>query len=207
MKPSHSIKEATKRSLTSTNSMMMKLSFQRSALVVVVVVAAASCYSTAAFTPSSMYPASPLFTTTTATTAANQFQINEIKQHLLQPSKTTSSTRLQQITPDGRADMDIVFGSEYQTRPEKSEYGLYEDDVDEDQLDRQVRRETVQALIREQDEEFRQQRKKKQWGKFANVTTKKDLEPLLAEERQKIELGMFSFRFVPFRSIQCNATV
>jgi len=112
-----------------------------------------------------------------------------------QTTSHSSTTRIYQITPDGRADMDIVFGSEYESdqssRPQKTEYGLYEDDVDEDQRDRQTRRETVEALMREQDEEFRQERKLRQWGKFANITNKKDLEPLLAEEQAKIDLGMF----------------
>lgn len=155
-------------------------------------VAAASCYTAAAFTATS----APTFSLTAPSTSSRNLLQNQ--QHLQDGLSSatrsgitkSSSTRLHQITPDGRADMDISFGSEWkpeEARPEKSEYGLYEDDVDEDQMDRQVRRETVQKLIREQDEEFRQQRKEKQWGKFANITSKQDLEPLLAEERDKID--------------------
>ena len=166
--------------------MKMRLAFPRSAMLAAVT--APSCSITAAFTSS--------------TTVRRSFHSgishpnnnNNNNDDNMHTSHVSANTRLHQITPDGRADMDISFGSEHKQagglNDEKTEYGLYEDDVDEDQLDRQRRRETVQALIREQDEEFREQRRKKQWGKFANITNKEDLEPLLAEERSKIDQGM-----------------
>jgi hypothetical protein len=100
----------------------------------------------------------------------------------------TDSSQLYQLTPGGRADMDMVFGSE-QGSTSKSDGGVYDEDMDDDQLDRLKRRETVQALLEEQELEFRADRKRQQWGKFANITNKEELEPLLQEELQKVEQG------------------
>ena len=89
--------------------------------------------------------------------------------------------------------MDIVFGSEQHQqsggKSNKRDGGVYEEDMDDDQLDRLQRRQTVQDLLQEQEKILRADRKRQQWGRFANVTTKDELQPLLEQERQKIEQG------------------
>lgn len=84
--------------------------------------------------------------------------------------------------------MDVVFGSE-EGSTSKSDGGVYDEDMDDDQRARLKRRETVQSLLEEQEKVFRADRKRKQWGKFANITNKEELEPLLQEELQKVEQG------------------
>lgn len=97
----------------------------------------------------------------------------------------SSSSPLFQVGPHGRADFEVMLGSEEQK--EKNEEGLYEDDVDEDQMERIKRRETVQSLLDEQDRQYREERKQKKWGKFANVTNKQEIAPLLKAEAKKIK--------------------
>ena len=115
--------------------------------------------------------APPLTTTTTTTTTRS----------------TQTPVPLFSSTPNGRADVEVVLGSESSSG--RTEQGLYEDDVDEDQLERWKRQERVQALLQEGEEEYRQERKRKKWGKFANVTNKEDLVPLLQQEALKVEQG------------------
>ena len=101
------------------------------------------------------------------------------------------STAISGMKPTGRADVDVVFGSQ-QVRSDgdkATDWGLDEEDLDEDQLDRMKRNQVVQDLLQKQDEEFRKERKQRTWGKFANVTKKEDLDPLLEEERKKVEKG------------------
>jgi hypothetical protein len=103
------------------------------------------------------------------------------------------TTQLFQLTPGGRADMDVVFGSEQHDSSSKTDGGVYDEDMDDDQRDRLKRRETVQALLQEQEKTFRADRKQKQWGKFANVTNKQELEPLILQELQKVEQGTYTY--------------
>ncbi|CAB9497711.1 Transcription-repair-coupling factor [Seminavis robusta] len=105
------------------------------------------------------------------------------RQYMDTTTATITTTQLAS-TPEGRPDMDVVFGS---AQASKSANGLYEDDVDDDQLERMQRQAKVQALLEEQDVEFKAARKRKQWGKFANITNKEELEPLLQQERKKLE--------------------
>lgn len=79
-----------------------------------------------------------------------------------------------------RLDVDVIFGS-----------GNPDDEEDEDYVqDRRLRTETVQRVLAEQDEEFRRERKQKQWGRFANATTREELEKIEAQERLAIARGM-----------------
>ena len=91
--------------------------------------------------------------------------------------------------PNGRADLDILLGSEGETS--KNDQGLYEDDVDEDQMQRRERQQQIDKLLAKEERKARERRKKEKWGKFANITSKEDLEPMLKAEAEKIELGEF----------------
>jgi len=134
----------------------------------------------------------PAFTTQTST---------------IQTSSKTTKVYSQLPSPGGRADIDIVFGSVEEHRErglskqsdddddeedgnvKNDQYGLYEDDLDEDQRDRIERQEKIEKLLQQQESSLREERKQKQWGKFANVTSKEDLEAILKAEKEKIEQG------------------
>ena len=99
----------------------------------------------------------------------------------LQPARrhTPRSTRLFDAHPH-RADIDVVFGSADVEGDDEEEMNRKEQDV---------RRKMITSFLQEQDEEFRQERKKRKWGKYANATTKQDIEVLEEEERNEIARG------------------
>jgi len=78
-------------------------------------------------------------------------------------------------------DIDIIFGSDNET-------GVNWGDADGPDESRVQRAADVAALLDVEDKEFRAQRKLKKWGKFANVTNREELEPLLEQERSAIEV-------------------
>lgn len=87
-----------------------------------------------------------------------------------------------------RVDMAIAFGSSVRNQED-------DDENDEDELamrKRLDREQTIQALMDKQDKEFRQQRKRKTWGKYANATTPEEVEKLEEQERQRIDEGRWS---------------
>lgn len=119
------------------------------------------------------------------------FLVSSFTPHFRSSTTTTSTTATPPFvllsTPNGRADVDVVLGSE-DANQFKNEEGLYEDDMDDDQLDRIKRRQEVQDLMEEKEELYREERKRKKWGKFANVS-KEELAPLLQQEAKKMEKG------------------
>jgi RecG-like helicase len=76
--------------------------------------------------------------------------------------------------------MDVIFGSGNQ------------DDEEDDDLERhrRLRTETVERVLAEQDEEFRNERRQKQWGRFANATSREEIEEIEVQERLAIARGM-----------------
>jgi hypothetical protein len=81
-----------------------------------------------------------------------------------------------------RKDMKVTFGS-----------GEDEEDIDSVEGDRQrdqrERKEKIATLLEDQDQEFRNERKRKVWGKFSNATTREDIEILEREEAEQIAKG------------------
>lgn len=99
---------------------------------------------------------------------------------LSSPRIQSSSITLYDAHPH-RSDIDVVFGSTD-----------VEDDEDElaNKREQDARRQAISSLLQEQDEEFREERKKRKWGKYANATSKQDIEALEEEERSEIAKGM-----------------
>jgi len=93
----------------------------------------------------------------------------------------TPSTKLYDAHPH-RFDIDVVFGS---TDVEGDEDEL------SNQREQDARRQAISSLLKEQDDEFREERRKRKWGKYANATSKQDVEALEEEERNEIAKGMF----------------
>jgi len=88
-------------------------------------------------------------------------------------------------------DLDVQFGSSNETGvtwggddndPEEDD-----DFEDEETRERAIRQQKIDFILQQQDVEFREERKQKQWGKFANITSKEELEPILLAERKKID--------------------
>lgn len=81
-----------------------------------------------------------------------------------------------------RKDMKVTFGS-----------GEDEEDIDSTEGDRQrdqrERKGRIATLLENQDQEFRDERKRKVWGKFSNATTREDIEILEREESEQIAKG------------------
>lgn len=96
---------------------------------------------------------------------------------LLSPSNSRiHSSRLYEAHPQ-RADIDVVFGSDAV-------------EGDEDELDNEreqaARRKQISVLLQKQEEEFREERRLKKWGKYANATSKDEVQALEQEERSEI---------------------
>lgn len=85
------------------------------------------------------------------------------------------------------ADLDIVFGSSNSSGVAWGEEDDHNEELglhDQVQTSHQAK---VQELLKESDDEFKQQRKIRKWGKFANVTKREDLQDVLQEERNAID--------------------
>lgn len=83
-----------------------------------------------------------------------------------------------------RPDLDVQFGSEvYKEYEEGDEY------EDESVTKERERLAKIQSLLKEQDEEFKQERKQKKWGMYANVTSREDVAALQETEREKVAKG------------------
>ena len=91
---------------------------------------------------------------------------------------TTTTTTLYEAHPH-RSDIDVVFGS-------VDVEG--DDDEVSNQREQQERRDAISSLMQQQDEEFRQERKLQTWGKYANATSKQEVQQLEQEERRQIAL-------------------
>lgn len=110
-------------------------------------------------------------------------------------SRTSTSTEFRRlvaptsITTTGRrrfalsmvAPFDVQFGT---SNVSGASWGEEDENDDQQRQDHQQR---VAQLLEESDQEFKEQRKRRKWGKFANVTSTQELEPLLQEERSAME--------------------
>jgi hypothetical protein len=109
-----------------------------------------------------------------------------------QPSKSIQSFSFPKLFALGydpmRKDMKVTFGS-----------GEDEEDIDTTEGDRQrdqrARKARIEELLEDQDQEFREERKRKVWGKFSNATTKEDIAKLEREEAEQIARGTWNRRF------------
>jgi hypothetical protein len=81
-----------------------------------------------------------------------------------------------------RKDMKVTFGS----GEDDEDIDTTEGDRQRDQRDRKAR---IEELLEDQDKEFREERKRKVWGKFSNATTKEDIAKLEREEAEQIARG------------------
>jgi RecG-like helicase len=76
--------------------------------------------------------------------------------------------------------VDIIFGSANET-------GVNWGDAEGDDEGRTERARQVAELLEQDNLEFKQARKLKKWGKFANITSREELEPLLQQEKDAID--------------------
>jgi transcription-repair coupling factor len=101
-------------------------------------------------------------------------------------SASTSQRRLSQrlhgVHPH-QVDIDVTFGSSNVTGVN---WGFEEDDEDDVDTDRLRRKEKLASLLSEQDQEFKEQRRKKRWGAYANATTKQEIKKVEESVREKI---------------------
>ena len=78
--------------------------------------------------------------------------------------------------------MNVVFGS-----------GADEEDIDtvegDRQREQQERMAKIETLLESQEQEFRDERRRKVWGKFSNATTREEVEILEREEALEIAKG------------------
>jgi hypothetical protein len=69
-----------------------------------------------------------------------------------------------------------------------------EEDLDSDELnfrdEQAARKAKIALLLEQQDAEFKEERRRQKWGKFANATSKEEIQALEQEERVKIAQGM-----------------
>lgn len=121
-----------------------------------------------------------LFLLPCVATAWSPFIPSSVRQRQRQQQQQHRSTVLWDAHPH-RSDIDVVFGSVN-----------VEGDEDEvsNQREQEERRRAIASLLKEQDEEFREARKKRKWGKYANATSKQDIEALEEAERLEIAKGM-----------------
>ena len=79
---------------------------------------------------------------------------------------------------------DVGFGS---SNVSGVSYGSDEEDIEQWMRESLRRKEHVDQLLEESDRDFREKRKIRKWGKFANVTSTEDLQPLLEQEKKAID--------------------
>ena len=80
-----------------------------------------------------------------------------------------------------RYDMSVTFGSE-----DPDDFGTEEDDFRAEQASRKAK---IDALLKQQDVDFKEERRRKKWGKFANATSKEEIQALEEAERLQIAKG------------------
>jgi transcription-repair coupling factor (superfamily II helicase) len=106
-----------------------------------------------------------------------QSHVAPVRKHSLQ-----SVLQLHAIHPH-QVDMDVTFGSSNNTGVN---WGYEEDDLDDEDNDRKKRKETLEKLMQQQDLDFKEERRQKKWGKFANATTKEEIRTVERAMRDKI---------------------
>jgi hypothetical protein len=74
-----------------------------------------------------------------------------------------------------RSDIDVIFGSDREDA-----------DEDHDRREQEERRQKISTILKQQDLEFKEDRKRRKWGKYANATSREDIEALEEEQRQEI---------------------
>ena len=79
---------------------------------------------------------------------------------------------------------DVGFGS---SNVSGVSYGGDDEDIQKWMLESQRRKERVDQLLEESDRDFRQKRKVRKLGTFANVTRSEDLQPLLDQQKKAID--------------------
>lgn len=85
-----------------------------------------------------------------------------------------------QLFVNVRKDTRITFGSDQSTE---------EDDEEEEYVRERAERDAViESVLKEQDEEFKEERRKKRWGEFADAKTKEDI--LKVEDKIKKEVAL-----------------
>lgn len=105
------------------------------------------------------------------------------------PNEVFSTMRLQakkaeeekQMPTGLRPDTQITFGSDVD---EEEELDDYEDEEDEY---KKKRDEVVQKKLDEQDKEFKEERRRKVWGEFADAKTAEDIERVKQSLKEKID--------------------
>jgi hypothetical protein len=75
-----------------------------------------------------------------------------------------------------RSDIDVIFGSEQE--------GI--DDEEEFRREQEERRQRISLILKEQDLEFKEDRRRRKWGRYANATSRQDIEALEKEQRNEI---------------------
>lgn len=81
--------------------------------------------------------------------------------------------------------MDVVFGSANHSAGGVS-WGA--DDDDDDYFDpQQSHQDRVAELLQEADKDFKESRKKKKWGEFANITSADELQKVIRKERERVD--------------------
>jgi transcription-repair coupling factor (superfamily II helicase) len=106
----------------------------------------------------------------------------------LSSSSLTTTTRLLEGRSDGRSDIQrdrkIVFGS---SEAEEDDDGAIDEDVEYDRQ-QQERKLAVAKLLEQQDAEFKEDRRKKKWGEFADATSKEDIVKVEQKMKERIAL-------------------
>jgi len=106
----------------------------------------------------------------------NGFQLPHLSR-MLHP-RFTSTSSLRSYQDPSRSDIKVVCGS-----GEGDDFGTDEDDFKREQAERKAK---IQAILQKQDEEFKQARRARKWGKFANATSKEEICELEEEEKKTI---------------------
>jgi hypothetical protein len=75
-----------------------------------------------------------------------------------------------------RSDIDVIFGSEQEDVDEEEEF----------RREQEERRQRISLILKEQDLEFKEDRRRRKWGKYANATSRQDIEALEEEQRNEI---------------------
>ena len=84
-----------------------------------------------------------------------------------------------------RHDISVTFGSD-----DPDDFGT---DEDEFRAEQALRKAKIDALLQQQDVEFKEQRRLKKWGKFANATSKEEIQSLEEQERRLIAQGKYKY--------------
>eukprot|EP00538_Stauroneis_constricta_P012649 CAMPEP_0119564576 /NCGR_PEP_ID=MMETSP1352-20130426/27431_1 /TAXON_ID=265584 /ORGANISM="Stauroneis constricta, Strain CCMP1120" /LENGTH=1119 /DNA_ID=CAMNT_0007613347 /DNA_START=116 /DNA_END=3475 /DNA_ORIENTATION=+ len=82
-----------------------------------------------------------------------------------------------------RTDVDVQFGT---ADTSGTSWGYEEDDMDDADIERIRRKERVNELLAEHEEEIKEERRKKKWGEFSDAKTKEDVKRVEASMKEKI---------------------